>query len=120
MVKASAPFNMPKFGDLRTIADDRKTIAARAFTEIDLLLLPTTATAVLTVEQAKGKPQALSAANTMFANYFGLPAISVPCGFDSRGLPVGLQIVGRPNEDETVLRFARAFDRGAQFGQRPS
>ena len=109
-VRASAPFDMPTFGDLRTIEADRRTIGDRAFKEIDVLLLPTTATAVLTVEAAKGKPQALSAANTMFANYFGLPAISVPCGADSRGLPVGLQIVGRPAGDATVLRVAGEFE----------
>jgi len=109
-VRASAPFDMPTFGDLRTIEADRRTIGDRAFKEIDVLLLPTTATAVLTVEAAKGKPQALSAANTMFANYFGLPAISVPCGADSRGLPVGLQIVGRPAGEATVLRVAGEFE----------
>jgi aspartyl-tRNA(Asn)/glutamyl-tRNA(Gln) amidotransferase subunit A len=48
----------------------------------------------------------------LFANYYSLPAISVPCGFDSRGLPVGLQIVGRPDEDEIVLGFAREFQSG--------
>ena len=77
-VRATAPFDMPTFGDLRSIDVDRKTIAQRAFRNIDVLLLPTTATAALTVEDAKGKPQALSPSNTMFANYFGLPAISVP------------------------------------------
>jgi aspartyl-tRNA(Asn)/glutamyl-tRNA(Gln) amidotransferase subunit A len=107
---ASAPFDMPKFGDLRTIEDDRKAIAGRAFSAIDLLLLPTTATAVLTVQEATGKPQALSAANTMFANYFGLPAISVPCGVDSRGLPIGMQIVGKPGDDATVIRLARDYE----------
>ena len=107
---AKAPFDMPKFGDLRTIEDDRQTIAARAFKEIDLLLLPTTATVVPTVAQATGKPQALSAANTMFANYFGLPAISVPCGVDSRGLPVGMQVVGKPGGDAAVLRLARDYE----------
>ena len=110
LVRASAPFDMPKFGDLRTIDADRRTIGGRAFKDIDVLLLPTTATAVLTVDAAKGKPQALSAANTMFANYFGLPAISVPCGADSRGLPVGLQIVGRPSGEATVLRVAGEFE----------
>ena len=111
LVRARAPFDMPKFGDLRTIDADRKTIGQRAFTGIDVLLLPTTATAVLTVEDAKGKPQALSPANTMFANYFALPAISVPCGSDSRGLPVGLQIVGRPAHEATVLRVAAEFEK---------
>lgn len=108
---ASAPFEMPKFGDLRTIEEDRKTIGSRAFNDVDVLLLPTTATTVLTVEQAAGKPQALSAANTMFANYFGLPAISVPCGVDSHGLPVGMQIVGKPGGDPAVVRLAREYER---------
>jgi aspartyl-tRNA(Asn)/glutamyl-tRNA(Gln) amidotransferase subunit A len=49
----------------------------------------------------------------MFANYFGLPAISVPCGVDSRGLPLGLQIVGRPSDETTVLRVAGEFERRA-------
>jgi aspartyl-tRNA(Asn)/glutamyl-tRNA(Gln) amidotransferase subunit A len=104
---------MPKFGDLGSIQADRRTIAQRAFRNIDVLLLPTTATAVLTVDDARGKPQALSAANTMFANYFGLPAISVPCGFDSHGLPVGLQIVGKPSDEATVLHVAREFETAA-------
>jgi aspartyl-tRNA(Asn)/glutamyl-tRNA(Gln) amidotransferase subunit A len=104
---------MPTFGDLRSIDVDRKTIAQRAFRNIDVLLLPTTATAVPAVEEAKGKPQALSPSNTMFANYFGLPAISVPCGFDSHGLPVGLQIVGKPSDEATVLQVARGFETAA-------
>ncbi|MFN8185901.1 MAG: amidase [Gaiellales bacterium] len=44
------------------------------------------------------------------ANLAGLPAASVPCGFDERGLPVGLQIIGPPFEDATVLRAAAAFE----------
>ncbi|HKC55101.1 MAG TPA: amidase [Vicinamibacterales bacterium] len=113
-VRAQAPFDMPTFGDLRTIDADRAAIGDRAFRGIDVLLLPTTVTTVLTVERATGKPQALSAANTMFANYFGLPAISVPCGVDSRGLPVGLQIVGRPSEETTVLLVAREYQKAAR------
>jgi len=44
-------------------------------------------------------------------NLSGLPAISVPCGFDSSGLPVGLQIAGRPFDEATVLRIAAAYER---------
>jgi len=100
---------MPPFGDLHSIESARRTIADRAFKKIDILLLPTTATAVLSVKEASANPQALSAANTMFANYFGLPAISVPCGFDPRGLPIGLQMVGKPMGEASVLQLAREY-----------
>ncbi len=43
-------------------------------------------------------------------NLTGLPAISLPCGFDARGLPVGLQIAGRPFDEATILRVAQAYE----------
>jgi aspartyl-tRNA(Asn)/glutamyl-tRNA(Gln) amidotransferase subunit A len=107
---ADAPFDMPPFGDVHSIEADRKTIGDRAFKQIDVLLLPTTTTTVLSVEQAVGNPQALSPANTMFANYFGLPAISIPCGWDARGLPIGVQIVGKPWDEATVLGLAHQLE----------
>ena len=47
---------------------------------------------------------------TMPFNLTGQPAASLPCGFDSRGLPVGLHIVGRAFDDSLVLRASRAFE----------
>jgi Asp-tRNA(Asn)/Glu-tRNA(Gln) amidotransferase A subunit family amidase len=47
----------------------------------------------------------------MFANYYGLPAISIPSGFDRNGLPIGLQIVGRPWDDTSVLRLGHRYER---------
>jgi amidase len=41
----------------------------------------------------------------------GVPAISVPAGFDARGLPLGLQLIGRPRDDLSVLQLALAYDR---------
>lgn len=110
VVAARAPFDIPPFGDLHAIEADRKTVSERAFRDIDILLLPTTATTVPTVKDAGSNPQALSAQNTMFANYFGLPAVSVPCGFDKHGLPIGLQIVGKPWDEGTVLHLARQYE----------
>lgn len=43
-------------------------------------------------------------------NLTGLPALSVPCGFDSRGLPIGLQIAGKPFDESTVLRVGHAYE----------
>lgn len=115
---AHAPFDMPPFGDLHAIESDRKTIADRAFKDIDVMLLPTTATTVLAVKDASANPQALSPAQTMFANYFGLPAISVPCGVDRHGLPLGLQIVGKPLGEACVLQLAREHQAGFAPRQR--
>ncbi len=50
----------------------------------------------------------------------GLPAISVPCGFTSDGLPIGLQIVGPPRGDFEVLQIAHAFEQATLFGQKKS
>ena len=102
---ATAPFDNPGF-DIRNIESDRRTIAGRLFKDVDLLVLPTTTDTTPTVKAATGNPLALSAENTMFANYYGLPAISVPMGRDSDGMPLGLQIVGRPGEDSTVIELA--------------
>ena len=48
----------------------------------------------------------------------GLPAISVPCGFTSDGLPVGIQMVGRHHGERRLLKFAYAFEQAAQLGSR--
>ncbi|HMF95895.1 MAG TPA: amidase [Vicinamibacterales bacterium] len=118
-VSAAAPFDIPRMGDLHRIEADRASIAERAFKKIDVLLLPTLTTTVPAVKDVRGNPQALSPAHTMFANYFGLPAISMPCGFDTRDLPIGLQIVGKPWHDATVLRLARQYEIAAPTNQHP-
>jgi aspartyl-tRNA(Asn)/glutamyl-tRNA(Gln) amidotransferase subunit A len=96
---------------------DRRNVAEDYFPKVDLIVLPTTPTTTPTVRTATGNPLALSAENTMFANYFGLPAISVPCGFDRRGLPLGLQIVGRPGEDKSVLQLAHRYQVASGYAE---
>ena len=53
----------------------------------------------------------LSDVFTIPADLAGVPAISVPCGTDGKGLPVGLQITGKVLDEQTVLRVANAFER---------
>ena len=110
------------FGDLNggisNIEADRKTIADKAFKDIDVLLLPTTTTIAPTIQDAGGNPQALSPENTVFANYYGLPAISVPCGFDANGLPLGLQIVSKPWGETAILRLAYQYQAATEHGNK--
>ena len=113
MHDVTVPFDNPGF-DIRNIDSDRRAIAARLFKDVDLLVLPTTTDTTPTVEEATGNPLALSAENTMFANYYGLPAISVPAGRDANGMPVGLQIVGRPGADAAVLELHLARYAGSE------
>jgi aspartyl-tRNA(Asn)/glutamyl-tRNA(Gln) amidotransferase subunit A len=103
-----APIDNPGF-DVRNIAADREAIAGSLFKDIDVLVLPTTAAITPTIAAVGANAQALSPRNTLFANYYGLPAISVPCGFDSHGLPLGLQVVGKPWDDRSVLRLAHRY-----------
>ncbi len=117
MNSTAAPFG-DHSGGISNIETDRKTIARQAFKDIDILLLPTTTTTVPTIKDANNNPQALSPENTAFANYYGLPAISVPCGFDKTGLPpLGLQIVGKPWDDATVLRLAYQYQIATDYGK---
>ena len=51
---------------------------------------------------------------TIYATFAGLPCISVPAGFDARGLPMGMQIIGKPQGDLAVLQLARAYEAAAQ------
>ncbi len=57
----------------------------------------------------------------IYATFAGLPCISLPAGFDARGLPMGLQLIGRPQADAAVLQLAWAYEQAAQevLGRRP-
>ena len=115
--RAAAP--LTDFGKgVDAVESDRRTIAERAFADIDLMMLPTAPHPTPRVVEAIDNPLALSAELTMFANYFGLPAISVPCGFDTRGLPLGLQIVGKPGDDRSVLQVAYRYQNTTRFAER--
>ena len=51
---------------------------------------------------------------TIYATFAGLPCISVPAGFSASGLPMGMQLIGRPQADAEVLRLAHAYEQVAQ------
>jgi aspartyl-tRNA(Asn)/glutamyl-tRNA(Gln) amidotransferase subunit A len=116
VIEVTAPIASPGF-DIRNIEADRKKIAGLLFKEIDVIVLPTTAAPTPKIEQVAQQDLALSAQNTLFANYYGLPAVSVPCGVDLAGLPLGLQIVGPPGGDHTVLRAAQVYQQATPWSR---
>jgi aspartyl-tRNA(Asn)/glutamyl-tRNA(Gln) amidotransferase subunit A len=113
----AAPFGDP-IGGIGNIEADRKAISVQAFKDIDVLLLPTTPTTVPTIKDAGTNQQALSPENTVFANYYGIPAISILCGFDKHGLPLGFQIVGKPWDDDAVLRLAHQYQISTEYSKK--
>jgi aspartyl-tRNA(Asn)/glutamyl-tRNA(Gln) amidotransferase subunit A len=92
----------------------------KVFAAVDLLVTPTVAGPPSTIEPLTQHAD-LDAGRTRnawpFAVY-GLPAISVPCGFTTAGLPVGLQIVGAPFTEGTVLALAHAYEQATEWHKR--
>ncbi len=84
-----------------------------AFDKVDAILTPTSPHAAAQVGSKTSDPLAmyLSDVFTVNANLAGLPGLSLPCGFTTKGLPIGLQILGRPWDEEKVLQIARAYER---------
>ena len=87
-----------------------------AFEKYDVLIGPTSPTVAFKLGEKTDDPLAmyLSDVCTIPVNLAGLPAISIPCGF-SDGLPVGLQITGRPLDEESLLRAAYAFEQATKY-----
>ncbi len=83
----------------------------RAFAEVDVLVTPTAPTTAFKIGEKSNDPLAMYLQDvcTIPVNLAGVPAISLPCGF-AAGLPVGLQIIGKPLAEETILRAAYAFE----------
>ena len=52
---------------------------------------------------------------TIPANLAGIPAVSIPCGFTGENLPIGLQIMGRAFDEETILRIAYAYEQSTNW-----
>lgn len=115
---------------LRRVELARREIT-RVFESVDLLVTPTTGgVASLIPRQASGPPPAAPASapgggggaagfrTTSYFSFYGLPAISVPCGFTSSGLPIGLQISGAPFAEATVLALAQAYEKTTDWHKR--
>lgn len=99
----------------------RRTVSG-VFAEVDLLITPTTPGPPITIEAASNMSPSPAGEiwlrNTRPFNAYGLPAISIPCGFTSAGLPIGLQIAGPRFGERRVLAFAQAFELATDWHKR--
>jgi aspartyl-tRNA(Asn)/glutamyl-tRNA(Gln) amidotransferase subunit A len=92
----------------------------RALSECDVIAGPTSPTVAFPVGERTSDPLTMYLADvyTISANLAGLPGVSLPCGASASGLPIGLQLMAGPLEEEKLLRVARAYERATDWHQR--
>ncbi len=103
-----------------------RAVVGEAFANVDVLVLPTIPTVLPTLAETDidhGPPGTETrflavSHNTRPFNYLGLPVLSVPCGLDPNGCPIGLQIVGRPFAESRVLTVGDAYQRDTDWHSR--
>ena len=107
----------------RELESARRNIRA-VFANVDVLVSPSAPISAPAIAELKAFPDALRPAelkllrNTRPFNVWGLPAISVPCGFTQAGLPIGLQIAGPHWREDLVLRLAHAYEQATAWHKR--
>lgn len=91
-----------------------------AFKKVDVIITPTSPEAAFKIGEKTDDPlkMYLSDIFTIPCNLAGLPGISIPCGFTSSGLPIGLQILGKPFDEETLLRAAHNYETHANWREK--
>ena len=102
-----------------------RTLIARDFEEayktVDAILTPTAPSAAFALGEKSDDPitMYLNDVFTVSVNLAGLPGLSLPAGLSSDGLPLGLQVIGRPFDEETVFRVAGVLETQAKFTAKP-
>ena len=93
----------------------------KAFEKYDVILGPVAPTTALKMGESLSDPikMYLGDIYTVSVNLAGLPGISLPCGQDSNGLPVGLQLLGKHFDEKSIIRAAYAFEQTREY-QRPA
>jgi len=104
--------------------DEARRNIGRVFADVDLLVTPTMPMPAPAIAELRANPEALRPAelrllrNTRPFNVWGLPAISLPCGFTQSGMPIGLQIAGAHWREDLVLRLAHAYEQATAWHKR--
>ena len=89
----------------------------KVFNDVDAILTPSTPSAAFKIGEKKDDPVSmyLNDIFTVPVNLAGLPAISVPVGYDKNNLPLGLQLIGKPFDEQTILNLSLAIEKSANF-----
>ena len=90
-------------------------------TEVDVLMLPTSGFQVNTIQDSSPGPSIVSRSFSVYTpifNFTGLPALQVPCGFDTDGLPVGFQLAGLPFDEATICQVGHAYEQATDWHTR--
>jgi Asp-tRNA(Asn)/Glu-tRNA(Gln) amidotransferase A subunit family amidase len=104
--------------------DEARRSIGHIFAEVDLLVTPTMPMPAPAIADLRAEPDALRPAelkllrNTRPFNVWGVPAISVPCGFTQSGLPIGLQIAGQHWREDSVLQLTHAYEQDTAWHKR--
>jgi aspartyl-tRNA(Asn)/glutamyl-tRNA(Gln) amidotransferase subunit A len=91
-----------------------------AFESVDLIVTPTSPTAAFKAGEKTDDPLQMYLADifTISVNLAGVPAISIPCGFTSGSLPIGLQLIGKHFDEESLLKASYAFEQSTEWHKR--
>ena len=89
----------------------------KAFEKYDVIVTPTSPTTAFKIGGKSTNPMEMYLADicTVSVNIAGLPGISIPCGIDSEGLPIGMQIIGNKFDEETIIKAAYAYEQEEKF-----
>jgi len=89
----------------------------KAFEKYDVLLIPTSPTVAFEIGTRSNNPLEMYLADicTVSVNIAGLPGISVPCGVDKSGMPIGMQLIGNKFQEETILNAAYTYEQAIKF-----
>ena len=90
------------------------------FEKYDVLLTPVAPTTAFGIGEKSNNPLEMYLADicTVSINIAGVPAISIPCGVDSKGMPIGMQLIGNRFDEETILNAAYTFEQKEKFREK--
>jgi len=91
----------------------------KAYEQVDAILTPTSPTTAFKLGERKADPLSMYLADiyTISANLAGIPGMSIPCGFNSENLPVGLQLLGKPYGEASLMAIAHAFEQAHDYNK---